>query len=251
LVSVSIVTKQEDLKENTCNWFISDTRRTQILPIMPNDEIVRKEPINFITNSYLRDKGWVNGSFIQLDFPISYKQAFALTIYEDGNEIDFVSMKTLFLNSTLIYIENIKDPLKHKYVIKYIPAKYETVNIFRLVKNDQYQLADVLEYNILASRESALRLFLDKNNLTSKYTIKRIRCTIDEYNRYFDKQYNICISQEYYAKFTSVIDTYLYPKIISNFKDTLYTSYLDGSLSNDIVSSFELPTIPFIYERNI
>jgi len=264
LVSASLITKQEDIKENTCSWYISDTKNTLVVPVIPNDERIRKEQIYVVENdNYFKNCGYTDGTLIQLDFPLDRRYKNVISLYEDGRVINYSEMEIYFLNSTLLYITNIKDHTIHNYVIKYIPAKYDMVSVYRLVKNGEYEgeinlnfdtlhIDNVLEYNILAPRESLLKLFLDKTDLNNNYTIKRVYCTKSEYDWYF-KRNNIAVSTVYYDLYESVLNEYFSINTTGLFLEQYVT--LGGV---PIFSAEELepnlyawPTIPLNNERSI
>ena len=252
VVAISLTTKQEDVFANTCNWYISDIYNRQLHPIIPNDEILRKESINVINNQYYNDLGWGGGTLIQLDFPFDAKLINAISLYEDEREISMADMDVFPLSTRLLYINNITDPNTHKYVIKYIPAKFSTVNVYTLYSNNPYTSADEsLEYNIIAPRESILKLFLDKTGLSESYTINRSICTELEYRNYFDKNVkNLCICDAFYniAEYKTVIDKYLYPKTVTQFQDSNSAQKTYGQFTYDLN---EPSAIPITYERVI
>jgi len=247
LVSITLDTKQEDIKSNSCNWYISDNLETSVIPIIPNDELIRKEPLLIVEHEYYKDLGWTDGTLIKLEFPCDLKFIDYLVLYEDEKFISPEYLDMYPLNSQLIFIKNIKDPKKHKYVIKYIPAKYNSTNVYVLFKTKKYN-DNVLEYQIVASRKSILELFLDKTNLTEDYTIKKVPCTEYEYHSYFDDDYaNICITKKYYNKepYKSVIDTYLYPNIVEKLRD-VNINYTNSAFILD-----EPPATPLVLTRKL
>ena len=68
--------------------------------------------------------------------------------------------------------------------------------VYTLQKNSQYDFNDILEYKIVSPRESILQTFLDLEDLNSDYTIRKVKCSVYDYNEYFSKsnKYNICVS---------------------------------------------------------
>jgi len=250
MVAISLSTKQQDIKANTCNWYISDIYNRQLHPIIPNDEIIRKESINVINNQYYNDLEWNNGTLIQLDFPFDAKTLHAISLYEDERLISLSEMNIFPLSSRLLYIDNITDANQHKYVIKYIPAKFTTVNVYTLYSNNAYSnVDDALEFNIIAPRESILKLFLDQTGLTDSYTIKRTICTELEYENYFDRKVkNLCISTYFYNIYSTIIDKYLFVNIVEQFKDKSFDTKIYGEFDFDVN---EPSAIPITYERVI
>ncbi len=246
-VGISLYTEQQDIKSNTCNWYISDIYNKQVKPIVPNDEIIRKETIHVVSNQYYIDKGWTDGTLVQLDFPINLSSEMAIVLYEDGVEIAYTDMVVYLLSTQLLFIQNIKDPSQHKYVIKYIPAKFDIVNVYTLYNTKNYtNVNDSLEYNIIAPRESILKLFLDKTGLNDHYTIKRSICSSDEYSNYFEKNTkNLCINSSYYSMYKTVIDTYLYPNSVNEFRDN------NSGDVGTVYDQAEVSAIPLVFERTI
>jgi len=244
IMSISLTTKQVDIKSNTCNWYISDSNNKNLKPIIPNDEVLRKESINVVNNKYYTNLGYTDGTIIQLDFPIQMNTMHLVSLYEDGKRIDYNNLDILLLNSTMLYIKNIKNYSAHNYVINYIPSKYNIVNIYTLYNLHTDGIN--LEYNIVAPRKSILKLFLDKEDLNENYTIKRTICTDLEYHTYFSNDVNnLCISSEHYNNHSNTIDTYLYANVVSIFKEIKYIIDPTG------ISVTDYSAIPLITERVI
>jgi len=249
LVSASLLTKQIDVEKGTCNWYLSDNDGTYNAPIIPNDDVFRKEILTVINDPYYNsitdsngDNMFTTGTLINLDFPIMPGTLPLISIFEDDSLLNYNDLIVTKLNSTLLYIENILEYSKHSYVINYIPSKYDSVAVYTLYNNKK-DLNNILEYNIITQRRSILELLIDKLG-DNNYTIKRVLCTIDEFKYYFDAgEYNVCVSEEYYnnTKYKHIIDTYLYPRVVNFFKEQELRDVDDNTLM--------IPSIPLMIER--
>jgi hypothetical protein len=133
LLTASIKSKQDNITHNTCNWYISHPNYNINVPVIENNTKIRKEPANIIRPEYYEDKGWDTGYFIQLDFPIDTSTIEFMKLYMNEKLVDISNFTYFVFNSTLIYIDNIKDVYKNNYVVQYIPAMYSTVNVYILV----------------------------------------------------------------------------------------------------------------------
>lgn len=242
IVAASIITKQEDLKQTSCNWYINASNNTYLRALIPNDEIIRKENINVVSSEFLQGNNWNNGTMIQLDFPVQPESEGIIVLYEDEKPINITDTNYIFLNSTLLFIDDIKDYKTNNYTIQYIPAKYSINLVYTLQKTDNSD--DDLEYNIVAARESILNMYLKLTGNETNYTIRKVKCATADYNMYFGNgKYNLCISD------TVDIDTdilnYFYINTINDFSYKFYQDFIDKKMS--VVT----PTIPLQFERVI
>ena len=165
-------------------------------------------------------------------------------------------MNHVFFNSSLLYIEDIKDYRRHKYVVKYLPSKFKTVNIYTLRSKDIRNTTDFnsLPYYIAASRESFLKTFLYIEGLEDNYTIVRTKCSLYEYELFFSSEDNIVISRNAYdsLKNKSTLSDFLSVRIQSDFIDMFYTDFLAGSLpTSSIGNEVIFPSIPVFIERSL
>jgi len=255
LISVSLNTNQEDIKYNTCNWFIKSPGYDKYVPIMENKDIIRTEPVHFIKPQFYIDKGWESGYFIQLDFPIAPEMLSNSYLYVDGNLVSINMYNYILLNSTLLYIDDINDASDGMYVIQYFPSRLESCDIYILENVEDYNSNNHLEYDVVTPRASLMNLFIDKikTGNESKYRVKRSKCTILEYNNYFPNSQNICLSQ--YAinniTFPDLTEVF-YTNVVSNFRSDAKLEFDNDSISRDLTASnIILPAIPIKIERNI
>jgi len=255
LMSVNLTTKQNNINSTTCNWFISSPNSNINIPILENNENIRKEKANIIRPKYYEDLGWTKGFFIQLDFPMDIMQwATRTKIYIDGTLKDISEFNYYVFNSTLIYFDDITDQLKKNYVIQYIPDLYGSVNVYTLEKIKGYVSSDPREFSIVSPRKAVLFLYLNSLWLENEYNVKKIRITNSEFYRYFPTDQNLCVSQTYrnIESAKGPIEERFYVNIVNQFRSVTYTDWLTGNYDNNISDSFDIPSaIPIQIERDI
>jgi len=250
LINISLKTKQEDIKHNTCNWYISHPDYNINIPILENNNKIRKEPANIIRPDYYKDKGWNTGYFIQLDFPFDLTTIAFIKIYMNGNLINLSDLTYYVLNSTLIYIENVQDVFKNKYVIQYMPAIYESVNVYIMDKTKAYTSNDPSEYLVITPRSSLLNYFIHQNNKSETYRVKKSICTKMEFDLFFPNNTNLCISSDVNTSYMP--NTSQFKKnVVNNFRSVDYNIYTAGDLSTNIYGSQTTPAIPIRIDRSI
>jgi len=255
LISVNLLTKQEDIKYNTCNWFVSNRGYNKHIPIIENDRRVRKEPAYIINPDYFTD--YTQGTFIHLDLPssnIDFADNTKIWINggrENGGEpYPLTAFTWIRLNSTLIHIEDIQDIYKNDYVIQYVPASLDAVYMYTLEKLGEEEEGDLLPYEVVASRKSMLRYFLSSIDKTNEYVIKTTRATTLEAELWFrTNRHTLCITKAVEMLYSDKIPPAMRPtlNVITGTR-----SSKDLIVSRDIDSNMDLPPMmPIIIERDI
>lgn len=255
LILASIKTNQESPKHTTCNWYISHPEYITNVPIIENKNLVRKEQAFLVQKDYLVNKGWT-GWCIHLDFPIDRDSVSNRTfLYINGTRTALSELDYYVLNSTTIYIHNIQDQYKNKYVIEYIPESYDTANVYSLerVKRDSYNM----EYEVIAARKSVLNYFLNKIGKNDIYSVKTTTCAILEYNSWFSIEnnptFNICMSNDVHDLYsTTLSSSALSIRQVANFRSQVGYSTAKNALSRNLdgVAVF-YPMPSFRTERSI
>ena len=247
-IVASLNSEQEALKYNTCSWYLSHPDYSKNVPIIENNEKIRRETAYFVKPQILEDYKWP-GYFLHLDFPIDFAAFKYAKLYKNGEVIDLSSLTYCVMNSTLIYIEEVRDIYKDKYVIEYIPASYTSVSVYLLEKVKAYSFDDPTEYEVVAPRASLLKYLIDINGKNDTYNVRRSICTVLEYNMFFHNEHNLCLSS-YVDENTMSINGQFHKNVITYFKLSDYSRFVSNELSQDL-TSLPLPMIPIRIERPI
>lgn len=204
LISVQLKTSQEVPSSSTCNWYIGINGSD--LPIMENDEYLRKEPF-YIINSFLSGTDYSTwpGSFILLDFPIDPTKIDMVSVFENGIFNTNFTTRIAYLNSRLLYLPDLTDPFKAEFVIRYPVAKLNCVNLYALNAKSS-EGTKPISLGIVSSRREILEFFinlaksridLDENGnsttLSTNYTISNTLATIEEAQHWFGYSFMSCI----------------------------------------------------------
>lgn len=201
LISASLNVKQQIPLSTTCNWYIDINNKA--IPIIENSSSFRKEPINSIKMfQYSIFSNWTNGCFIHLDFPIDPLLASELIIYENGIINYSVTRNVSFLNSSLLFLHRIKNPIYNNYVIRYPSALYETVNLYALIPKVVITGDNnLLQLGIVSSNREIFEAFINNVNyagstriLSEDYNITNILATKKEAIGWFGENFYKCIS---------------------------------------------------------
>ena len=264
LILATLEVAQEIPEDTTCNWYISNPDSPNInIPILPKGTTRIKEPANFVSLSDMEDKGWSTGSFIQLDFPVDPSYVSAIKIYRNGESISISEFGYYFMNSTLIYIHNITDNKKDSYVIEYIAAVYDTVNLYVL---DQTRSDNInLHYGIAATSRNVLKTLLknesfglgdvtvDDINLRDNYTIKRTNCTSIEYMKFFSNKYdnNLFISNRLDLLYPNIVLSRIFRSTVGVCKNDAQFNLVYPNFDSELIGITYSPMIPRRIERNI
>jgi len=252
LVSVSLNVSQSIPRSSTSNWYIGIDK--QMIPIVENSTIWRKEPANFIDLSSVPVFASFPGQFILLDFPISSNLANLISVYYEGTLVENVLQYFSFFNSRLIYLDNLSFE-NANIVIRYPVDMYKCVNLYVLTADQP----DIYTCGIVASRKNALQLLIDSSPaLKGKYVINGVIASKDDANGWFNS----------YAK-TIFVDSSLepiattrYDKVnlgIQNGISKLQTNYTDVSnFLSGLTSSFmyevsnnDISLVPMNLKRKI
>lgn len=205
LSSVSLKTKQSIPESSTCNWYIK-LGDNQEIPIIENDSIIRKEPARPIDMStYGNLSSWSPGTFILLDFPIDVCYTDFLGIYINGKYNSVSQNQIAYLNSRLLYIHNLTDPYRSKFVIRYHSAMYKSVNLYVLSpKPNTNPTSDIIPFGVVSSRREVLNAFIKNVRFRSSenhqykylddyYTVISAMSTIEESKIWFGPHFNNCV----------------------------------------------------------
>ncbi len=247
LITVSLNTKQEAIKHNTCNWYISHPEYALNVPILENKSRIRKEPAHFIQPQYYKDLGWP-GYFLHFDFPIDMRAFEYSKLYRDGKLIDFSNFAFYIMNTTLIYIDEVRDPLKNNYVVQYIPAQYDSVNVYYMDKTKDYGVQSILEYEVVAPRRSLIEYFININDKQDIYNVKKSRCSNIEFSTYFINNTNLCLSIDANNEMSE--STLFSKNVVPRFRSVPYIDYQNNQITN-ILDGIIPSAIPIRVERNI
>lgn len=202
LIAVQIKANQEIPNSTTCNWYV--TVNGLDIPVLENNSVWRKEPINFINILDLNtDYSDWPGSFILLDFPIDPANVDSLGIYENGVFNYSFSTKIAFLNSRLLYLADITDPARADYVVQYAPARHNCVSLYCLnpkITSDQFSK---ISLGIVSARRDILEGFARRVkskvdgtevlSLNENYTISSALATYEEAQSWFGSSFSSCI----------------------------------------------------------
>lgn len=262
LILTTLSVAQEIPDGTTCNWYISNPDKPNLnIPILPQGVSLRKEPVHFVSLSDMESNGWTVGSFIQLDFPIDPSYISSIKIYRNGTAIPLSSFSYYFMNSSIIYINDIVDSTKDNYVIEYVPAIFDTVNIYALeqIKSDNFNL----HLGVASTSINVLKAFVkntyfgapnDIGVIQDNYTVKRMNCTSAEYTLFFSNKYtnNLFISSRLLPLFSNVIARGVLRYSTGVCKnDAVYSTVFPTLFDSDLLGTSYIPMVPRKIERNI
>lgn len=205
LQSISLKTKQFINTFNTCNWYICIENKD--IPIIENGSRYRKEPFYQVNLSeYSIYSNWNSGSFIQLDFPIDSNLVENIKFYINENEILNISNKIVYLNSSLLFLPNIKDINQSNYVVRYPASILNSISIYVLVQkpftttsktNIIFGIAstkrEILESFINDIRYKVLDLDQSYKYLKDDFIVVNSLCNINEAKLWFGENFNNCL----------------------------------------------------------
>lgn len=239
ILSVSINSTQETPKSSTCNWYAQT--KGKVIPIVENDSIWRKEPINIIDLSTIGDFGKWPGSFILLDVPLDPNNSDYIGIYENGEFNYQLSTEIAFLNSRLLYLHKLTEPAGARYVVRYPTALYNTITQYILSPKEGSQAKEIatipdIPLGVTASRREILQGFINRFKintiglLSDYYTITIGLSTVEEAKLWYGHSFPTCIFIDesiYNLLITSTIETSPYFDLL-----TISNSKLTTTLSN-------------------
>lgn len=179
LISVSLNTQQSTPRASTCNWYIKLGKKD--VPVVENDKIWRKEPINIVRPSFISNYSDWPGVFILLDFPVDPVLANYIELFIDGTRIDDQLSRLIFLNSRLVYLHYLRTN-NVNMVVRYPAAVFKSVNVYTLSSSKP----DINIVSIIASRKEALQFCVDNYEpFKGKYSVASCYATIDEAAQWF------------------------------------------------------------------
>lgn len=194
LISISLISSQDEPLSTTCNWYIN--YNSTDIPIVENDTSVRKEPINIIDmRSDSHFNSFYPGTFIRLDFPVDSNLPSNIQLSENGSAFtDIRTDRVVFLNSTLLFLPDMNDPYKARYVIKYPLALYSSVGVYVLSKKEYKNDLDPFHLGIVSTEKRLLEVFINtvktsNNILSNYYRIKGAVATIEETKKWFGEKF--------------------------------------------------------------
>jgi hypothetical protein len=158
LISVGLTAEQNLPEATTCEWYINSSSID--IPIIENQNSLRKERMNIVDLSSLSDYSQWTGTFCLLNFPIDPRYYEFLRVFENGTLRN--SSRHFFLNSRLVYFHDINDAFKKDYVISYPAATYDSVNLYTLTKNPNAEVDNNITLDIVSSRKEVLRSFIQQ-----------------------------------------------------------------------------------------
>lgn len=242
LVSASLTTKQTTPAATTCNWYFNIAGKN--VPIIENNKLIRKEPLHSIDMSkYPTFSQWKNGTFVLLDFPIDPNLVDHIGLYTNGIFSESIYNRISFLNSRLLFLNELKDAYGANYVIRYPVALYNSVNVYVLVpRPSSTSVFKNIPLGIISTNKNALITFSKKaieyrgSTLSKNFLVTNAVSTIEETKDWFGTEYSNCIfiadelksilSTSSYSSFNNVI-TYGSTKLISSYNDTI--EYISGN----------------------
>jgi len=249
LISVSLATAQETPLYTTCNWYLNLNNRN--IPIIENNKNWRKEPANIIDFSNIGLFGDWPGIFVNLDFPVDPALSDNIEIFLEGERLDLVESKLAFLNSKLIYINNIT-ARNINLVIRYPAAIHSSVLVYTLSKPQ----LDLNTCSVVSSRKETLQSLINNSiDLRDKYTVTCTTASYEESKIWFgtnfnsvifiDNQISISLSYPVYEVFKNSI-TYGSSKISAELTDI--QNYITGAtcIYDFSPKSFNSPNMPQI-----
>jgi hypothetical protein len=257
LISASISVKQQVPLSTTCNWYYDIDDKS--IPVIENASRFRKEPINqYNMVNYSVFSDWTKGCFVKLDFPIDPLLSQNLIIYENGNINNQIDTKIAFLNSSLIFLHDIKNPFYNNYVLRYPAALYDTVNLYALVPKVNITTDNnLLQLGIVSSNREIFNAFISNVKyintgiyISDDFNIINILATKIEAISWFGENFNNCISisskiidrlelDEEYERFLPVINVVV-TKLSSTFQDALnfYIGQIGSGPSFNLIGTF-------------
>ena len=203
LISAQLKSSQDVPNATTCNWYV--TVNGSDIPIMENDLSWRKEPFNIVPHSNIESFSNWPGTFILLDFPVDPLRAEQIGIYENGIFNYQFTTRIAFLNSRLLYLHDLDDPLRSEFVVRYPLAKYNCVTTYVLNYRSSQQLTPV-SLGIVSARRDVLERFSEKakllqerdssglpSEISANYTISSALATVEEAQLWFGSAYAACV----------------------------------------------------------
>lgn len=214
MISVSLNSKQFNPGATTCNWYATINNKN--IPIIENSSPYRKEPISiFNANEYSNFSGWVDGSFVLLDFPININTADTISMYTNGVYTDNVYSKIAFLNSRLLFLDKVLDIKRSNLVVRYPVSLYSTVNLYVLTPKPSVNVVNnLISLGIVSTKKEILNAFINDvkyNDLTIEntgrylkddFTVTNAIATIEESKYWFGNEFNFCLFVAYPLLFT-------------------------------------------------
>lgn len=251
LVSASIRTKQSIPAASTCNWYFDINGK--IAPVIENDLKIRKEPINAIdVSNYALFNDWPQGTYVLLDFPIDPVYTDTIGLYVNGSFKQLDDSNVVFMNSRLLYINDIPDPYRAHYVIRYTAATTKSVNLYVLAIKTTIDNANKnIPLGIVSSRKEILQSFINDvmyhklidtepdRYLKDDYYVASAPASSEEALDWFGTQYSnaLFISSEVKALLDTTDSGYTkYSNVITSTNSKLSTTASDV---NDYLSGIK------------
>jgi len=232
LISASLNTKQTTPGATTCNWYINVEGKN--IPIIENSKFVRKEPIYSIDmSSYSQFSDW-KGTFVLLDFPIDPFLVDRISLYTNGVFTGDIYNRIVFLNSRLIFLNELKNSYGMNYVIRYPVALYNSVNLYTLVQRpSSTSIFKNFPFGIISTNKDILLTFIKKtfeyqgNYLSQNYSITNSIATVEEAKSWFGEGYQnaIFVANEIKNYLSEPVNGY--GNVISYGDTKLLSSYND------------------------
>jgi hypothetical protein len=206
MISVSLNTKQFLPDATTCNWYIDINNK--LIPIVENSNLYRKEPIKIFDHSkYLNFSGWtdIGGIFVALDFPIDVFLSDNISLFTNGIYYNNFGTNIAFLNSKLIYINNIKNINNDNYIIRYPISLYNSVNLYVLCPKPNTNIDNYISLGIVSVKKEVLEAFINDIQLVNgnsdgsarylkdDFIVTNSLATIEEAKFWFGDSFNNCI----------------------------------------------------------
>lgn len=228
LINVGLTVSQFLPEASTCEWYIGINNLN--LPVIENNNYIRKEILKPIDLSYLGNYNDWSGTFILLNFPIDPGLSNQLRIYENGQLYNI--QQYYFLNSRLVYLPYIKNINTKEYVISYPATIYDSVNVYTLIKNPNTKIEFNLAPHIVSLRYDLLNAFISEFKITlddeqismnTYYSITTASALNSECKLWFNTNFNKPLFLN-----NSVTDYYINSTdTVNNLNDLINGNYLD------------------------
>jgi len=196
LISASLITSQETPDPTTCNWYINIKGTKNNIPIVENEDFVRKELMNPVDMSQFGEFSSWTGTFVALDLPVDPSLLEYISIFENGTEINNIP-NIAYLNSKLLYFDNITNINRSNFTIKYPVARHKSVYVY--VPSVKPGIQDIGNFplGLISLRKDILRSFMDSTTVdgilfSELYSIKTTIATKSETDIWFPN-YTACI----------------------------------------------------------
>lgn len=201
---VSLITSQTLPKSSTVDWYVGIGGKN--IPVMVNNDSIRREvlyPVDM--NEYSVFSSWTDGSFFLLDFPIDPLLSDYIYLSINGGQFykvsDFSSI--VYLNSRLIYINDIQNPFECNYVVQYPAAVKSAVNLYGLTAKPGIVADKNVTLDVVSSRYEVLKTYITKipesygsndiKNMSDLYDVVSITSTKEEAALWFGQNYSMCM----------------------------------------------------------